>query len=505
MRFHVMTALATLQCDAATFGARQAEIDSMRAASPDSFGMLQIDDDGARRVIVAPKSAPPGWHDAIGGGVVSPIVVAAYQIKASEPVPLTSIPTPPPPAPSRAVVDSAVVLSAASRPGMVRTLARAERMPLLGDAARAGRDRVRAERRVDLQLDSAHIGASLRIGTDDKGRKRLVIADGFALSERAIRGLLGRIESDALGYVLGLRDRIETERAKPAASQNVSAMDANRAEIVRVIARECNVLESKPCKVRAREATRDVFAVLSPGYSNADADASIDELLSCDLLGAPGVRGDFRYDPGSTAWRLRAQLTNPSPVEEQHVGEPFSVYVDVSGRDNGTGRWIAGGGTEIWSCSNGAVRCVDGVRMRRIHRGNVLRDVDVAIRAAMSASSELIEAWGRNRTIEAEMPSKVTIEDAIPGFYRAMLRDDRDLVKVPFRGQREEIVKGLSAAYFGERRDSERVVRADLAQGWTKYVQRHPLDVRSEAEAAIGSWLARATETHKPTVPYRAA
>lgn len=520
MQFQIVTSLASLLLASHEIVTRKDEVDAMREAAPDSFSIVEIAADGTRTVLVHPKvpSAP---------SVVSPVVAAAYGIE-SAPAPRgwtsveTHAPDSPAPAPSSVPpsvtrMDSDVVVSAFAssvppsnrdvapvRPGMERRVAEVHRMPLLGDAARKGRDRVRAEKRIDLALDSREIGRSVRVVADDNGRKRIVIADGFALSERAIRGLVSRIESDALGYVLGLRNRIATERTN-GAKANEARMEADRQEIVRVLARECATLASVPCKVRARESLKDVFAVVSPSYSNADAPESIDELLSSAHLSEPGVRGDFSYDPSSTAWRVRAVLANPSPVQLQAVGEPFSFHVDISGRDNGTGRWIAGGGTEIWSCSNGAVRIVDGTSTRRIHRGNVLREVDAAIRCSLDAAAELIKAWGVNRTIEAEIPSKVTIEDAIPGFYRAMLRDDRDLVKVGFRGQREEIVKGLSAAYFGERRDPERVTRSDLAQGWTKYIQRTPLDVRSEAEAAIGAWLARATESHSPAVPYRAA
>jgi hypothetical protein len=61
-------------------------------------------------------------------------------------------------------------------------------------------------------------------------------------------------------------------------------------------------------------------------------------------------------------------------------------------------------------------------------------------------------------------------------------------------------VEQLSKAYDSERRDSSNVVRADLAQGWTRYAQDFPAPVQRDAERGIASWL-----VSKQPVQYAAA
>jgi hypothetical protein len=376
-----------------------------------------------------------------------------------------------------------------------------EAMRPLHDVAKDLAARVRAERRCDVAMDSRAFGRSIRMDG-----KRIVAADGFALTERAIRGLLARIDSPALGYVLGLRERIADEVSK-GDKRDLKCIESDRNEIVRTLAYECARCEEIPCKVRAREAPRDIFAFVSPSYANADAPESVDKLLASPLLSVTDLRGAVKYDPTSTAWELRASIWTPTPTDSMAVGEPFEGYASFRGRDNGTGRWSGGGGLTFIRCVNASVYTVDTARVSRIHRGDVLSEIDVAVDGAMTAISALCKAWGINREITLAPPEdSIDSAEWIAGLYRAMLRDDRDLVKVPLRGARETHVSGLTAAYAGERRDADRVTRADLAQGWTKYIQSLPMDVRAEGEARIGDWLARAVDARStPMVPYRAA
>lgn len=50
-------------------------------------------------------------------------------------------------------------------------------------------------------------------------------------------------------------------------------------------------------------------------------------------------------------------------------------------------------------------------------------------------------------------------------------------------------VEGLTRAYFDQRRDAVKLVRSDLAQGWTSYIQGQEASARRDGERAIASWI----------------
>ncbi len=53
-------------------------------------------------------------------------------------------------------------------------------------------------------------------------------------------------------------------------------------------------------------------------------------------------------------------------------------------------------------------------------------------------------------------------------------------------------IEVLGPAYASERRDPARLVRADIGQAWTRYIQDQPGAVRQDAERAIGAWMVQA-------------
>jgi hypothetical protein len=55
-------------------------------------------------------------------------------------------------------------------------------------------------------------------------------------------------------------------------------------------------------------------------------------------------------------------------------------------------------------------------------------------------------------------------------------------------GRTESHVTALSAVYDSERRDPNRLVRADFAQAWTRYAQGFSAPIQRDAESAIGAW-----------------
>lgn len=78
---------------------------------------------------------------------------------------------------------------------------------------------------------------------------------------------------------------------------------------------------------------------------------------------------------------------------------------------------------------------------------------------------------------------------AIPGFWRALLTDRTSDLAGVLPGRTAQHVDGLTSAFWGERRETGYLSRADFAQGWTRYIQDQPNAVRREAEQAVGSWM----------------
>ena len=362
----------------------------------------------------------------------------------------------------------------------------------LREAADSLASLVKAERREDIELSAK----ALADGIHANGK---ITFDGLVVGEQAIRGLAARIESPMLGYVLGLRDRIarnvkaSRELEGKGAPTNVVASlreqaRADRAEIASVVAYECKQNPDVILKLRARRAVGDIFAIVSPDYGVADAPEVVDDIVE----GAPAdAKGSFAYDTTSTAWELRLNVWTPTPVVEQAVGEAFEGYATFRSRDNGTSRFNGGGGVTLIRCLNASTYTTDTVGISRVHRRGVRRDIDAMVKESLKAIDALCKAWGVNREVVVEQPSGVKLADAIPGFWRYCLLDRKSELAGVLPGRSEEHVKGLTNAFFDERRDKSRLVRSDLAQGWTRYIQDQPTPVRREAESAIGDWLVR--------------
>ena len=194
------------------------------------------------------------------------------------------------------------------------------------------------------------------------------------------------------------------------------------------------------------------------------------------------------YDPRTTAWTIRLDVWTPTKVADQAVGEPFQGFASVGSRDNGTGSMEGGGGIVILACLNAGTYVADGSSVNRRHRGSILVDVAAMMRGAMASIDALCDAWGRAREATIAVPERVTIEQAIPGFWRHLLTDRSSELVTVLPGRTETHVANLTAAYHAERRDEARIVRADLAQGWTRYAQAFTADVQRDAERAIGAW-----------------
>jgi hypothetical protein len=358
------------------------------------------------------------------------------------------------------------------------------------DAAEELRARVQGECRRDVEVSARDFARSIKAN----GK---ITAGGLRITEQAIRGVIGRIDSPAIGHLLGLRDRIAEcvagEMAKPEKDRNFSIAHADRAELARILAFECERFGDVKLQLRTREALGDIYAIVSPGYVPADAPSVIPEILKANL--PRDAKGSWSYDPTSTRWELTASIWTPTPAAEMAVGEAFKGYVTLGSKDNGGGRFKGGGGITLIRCVNASTYNAATADVARRHVGRIMTDVDRMVAGGLKAIDALAKAWGQNREVEIPLPvvaeKRVTIEDAIPGFWRWLLRDQSSELQGVLPGRSEAHVTELTKAFASERRVSDRLVRSDLAQGWTKYVQSQPVDVRRDAESAIGTWLVK--------------
>ncbi len=368
---------------------------------------------------------------------------------------------------------------------------------------------IEAEQRREVEVTARDIAGKLAING-------ALTFDGYKLREQAIRGLLARCGSPATGYVFGIRDRIAAAaatlksgqvnagtEAKPSfrdlteaeRSDIRRAIDGDKVELLDCMRYELeHVGRGQAIKLRLRDGLGDIFAAVSPGYGIADAPSVLPNLLAALPRDA---KATFSYDPTTTSWEMRASVFTATPVDEQAVGEPFEGYASVTGRDNGTRGLDGGGGVMLIRCLNASVYVADGAHVRRIHRKNVLVNLHTLIQASTAAVSVLCRAWGKARAVELpaaldDAGKLVPIELAIPGFFRSMLTARRGELVGVLPGRTEKHVKALALAFTSERREPNAApTRADLAQGFTRYIQAQPTTVRRDAERAIGSWLVK--------------
>lgn len=367
---------------------------------------------------------------------------------------------------------------------------------LFSEAAEKLSTRVQNEKREDVEVSAAEFGRAVQAN----GK---VSAFGLRVTEQAMRGLCARLESPALRYILGLRDRVAAAKgeldaieANPEKSADDAAradflfqvMRADRAKIADILKHECARNPDVALKLRTRQGVGDIFATTSPSFTAADAPEVVKQVLNAKKL-PKDARGSFAYDPISTAWELRWYVFTPTPVQQQCVGEPFEGHGSLQARDNGTSKLRGGGGGSFLACLNAGTYTVEDEGASRMHRTNILVDFDSMLAAVTKSTDAYVAAWGANREHEVEVPTGLKINDVIPGFWRYLLTDRRSELAGVLPGRSEHHVERLTQAFWDERRDEHRVVRSDFAQGWTKYIQKQPTPIRRDAEAAIGDWL----------------
>ena len=183
-------------------------------------------------------------------------------------------------------------------------------------------------------------------------------------------------------------------------------------------------------------------------------------------------------------------MWTPTPVSEQAVGEAFEGYVSFKSKDAGNGRLQGGGGVSLLRCLNASTYTADGQSVNRTHQSKILADIGAMLEGSLAAIEALCNAWGLARVTPLDVPAGVSVNDAIPGFWRYCLTSRGSDLAGVLPGRSETHVTGLTQAFHAERRNPRVLVQADLAQGWTRYIQGQPSDVRRDAESAAGTWLA---------------
>lgn len=349
----------------------------------------------------------------------------------------------------------------------------------IADVAAQLVDAIRSEKRKDVEVSAGDFAKQLSIN----GALRF---DGFKVREQAVRGLIQRLKSPALSYVLGLKERMTAEGASDAEKAS------DRAELLDVLKHECGRFENVKLKLRTRAGLEDCFAIVSPEYAPADAP----DVLGDVLASLPSdAKATFAYDPTSTTWEVRASVFTPTPVDEQAVGEAFEGFVSFSSRDNGTRKLGGGGGILLLRCLNASTYEAASQSVSRRHVGRILVDLHTMSQDATKAIHALCQAWGTARGDVIATPmyegKLVAIEDAIPGFYRGMLTGRKGELLGVLPGRVAKHVEALAMTFDGERRDKVNVTRADLANGFTRYIQDVPASVRRDAERGIGAWMVK--------------
>lgn len=348
---------------------------------------------------------------------------------------------------------------------------------LLVDAIAELQDNVSNEIRRDLNINAKEIARDINIQNNS-----LYFKD-YVLTEQSLRGLMFRLESPALGYILGVRERVGSFSRTP---QNQEVIEQDLERIADTLQYELKRFGDTEFKLRVRENPQDVYCAVSPSYAAADASVVMEQIL--DQM-PKEARGSYAYDATSTSWSLRANLLTPTPVEEQSVGEPYEFYVELNSRDDGAGRFRGGGGINLLRCLNASTYTSKTGDISRVHRGKILLDIRKMIDGATKAAHILVASWGKAREEEIKIPTGLTLEQAFPGLMMHLLtHKDSDLVNV-LPGRKVNHAQALTQTYFDQRRDPDKLVKADIAQSWTRYIQDQPFEVRQKGEQAAGDFI----------------
>lgn len=361
-----------------------------------------------------------------------------------------------------------------------------KRLPTVGEACDAIAAEVRAEQRVDVRAVAAsvkdasvaNVGAS-RLGMNVEGR--LIVEnmpERFAISRTAMTQLMKRIGPDGGGGAQYLA----------AVDPELRALNVNRllaAAPKRALLNGQDEPESMFLRLRTRKGTPECYAIVSERYNALDIDVVADQ-IGRNL--PPSMRADVSYD----GQRLRVEATAHSNVapENYAAGETFKVGVTVRTDDTGRGGLRVDGIAVRNLCLNLVILDHASKPLCRITHLATSDEIREALVAALADAQKLVAPfltqWGmactRNELtmVRAAYGKDVplSIEEAIPGFYRAMFaRSDVDRL-LPVSASKA--VEGVMAAW----RKEPDTHRASLANAVTRWAHERDGASRFDLEDA---------------------
>lgn len=182
---------------------------------------------------------------------------------------------------------------------------------------------------------------------------------------------------------------------------------------------------------------RSTYATVSAdatrGYAVLDAPEVADLMLQGlrDANALQGVKAEIVYDAPSTRWEIRAIVGAPVDImEHRGVGRVHSLYLALSGADNGVERIRGSGGAIRARCMNctKSIAEIPGLKWSRIHKGDVteIRAMVAAMPAKFGALlTDLRSVWAQasasyyldsdgGRLSPTEVISRLVYNDIVP-------------------------------------------------------------------------------------------
>lgn len=329
-----------------------------------------------------------------------------------------------------------------------------EACPFVSDACDGLESRVQGEGRKDIVVSMRHLTCEAsdvpRLGLGSQSGKLRIEGHGdFALTPHAFRQLVGRVGPGGGGGDMLLASPVDL-----------------RATVVNRFLKD-NARGDK-LTIRTR-ADGTAFAVVSDTYNKCDTD--VIARVVREAFHGSDMRARVEYDGA----RVRIECTAHTNVAPEGfvAGEVFKVSALVRSRDDGGGSLIVDCAFERNLCLNLLIVQRAGRPVARIiHAGNdtarAVRELRAALLKVQSMVRPFLERWGYAcsesilepaRAVDNEVP--VTLEQAIPGIYRALFTSQRQLVPV----STAEAVKRATAAWHAEPGDT----RAALVNGLTRW------------------------------------
>lgn len=250
-------------------------------------------------------------------------------------------------------------------------------------------------------------------------------------------------------------------------------------------------------RVNPNHEAREVFGVVTDSYTTFD----VDKVAEALKIAAPAdARGTVTYD-GERA-RFEVLWHSDIAANEFCAGEIFKAGVIIKTADDGSG------GLNVWAvvwrnlCRNLIIVDEAKVPTARIRHIGSLEKLVAKFQEGFKDALERVEhfrnAWGyavsenvieRSQTrTDEEIP--INIQDALPGFFFSMLR--QDLITVPNKRKKDVVVDLVRAYNMDPANNPDKLTRASLVNAITRYAHEGSFNdsfVEDDLQVAAGSLL----------------